>query len=92
MGMSSHVVGIRPQDQDYHRMKNAYDACKAADLDVPERVQEFFGYLKPDDQGVIVEIPRDAVSKYADDSRSGFDVDVTKLPEGVKIIRFYNSW
>ncbi len=34
------------------------------------------------------------LSKYfnTDDSRAGFDVDLSKIPAGVTSLRFYNSW
>ena len=33
-----------------------------------------------------------AVSPYYTESAQGFDVDTTKLPEGLTVIRFYNAW
>jgi hypothetical protein len=30
--------------------------------------------------------------KWSDDSRSGFEVEVSKIPSWIKKIRFYNSW
>jgi len=89
MGMSTHVVGIRPPDEDWRKMKAAYDACAAAGLEPPEAVSRFFEWEEPDESGVVVEIP---TRPFKAEMREGFEVDVDALPEGVKTIRFYNSY
>ena len=33
-----------------------------------------------------------AVTEFEDDYRHGFEVDVSKLPEGLTIILFFNSY
>lgn len=89
MGMSTHVVGFRPPDDDWKKMKAVYDACTAAGVDPPREVSEFFEDGPPDPAGVEVKLsPREWVA----DGRSGYEVDVDTLPPGVKVIRFYNSW
>ena len=93
MGMSTHVVGIKPPDKVWKTMKDAYDACVLAKVEVPEEILEFFNHEKPDDAGVIVEIDdTEAVSEYNEDGVDGFNVDIKKLPRDVTIIRFYNSY
>lgn len=95
MGMSTHVVGIKPPDAKWKKMKAVWDACKSAGISVPDEVCEFFGNETPDPKGVVVELEKQGcVSKYndADRTAAGFEVDVTKLPADVKIIRFSNSW
>lgn len=93
MGMSSHVVGVRPPGGKWLEMKAAYDACLKADVPVPEEVRRFFGHDKPDDAGVIVPLEGSVCCRiWGDDSREGFEVDVTKLPPGVTVVRFYNSY
>lgn len=95
MGMSSHVVGFRQPDDKYLSMKAVYDACRAADVDLPNEVECYFDNNSPDGYGSEVELVRTsgAVRLYNDgSSRSGFDVELGKLPEGVTHIRFYNSW
>jgi hypothetical protein len=93
MGMSTHVVGIKPPDKKWKVMKDAWDACTAAGISVPDEILEFFGHEKPDDAGVIVEIDdTPAVSEYKEDGVEGFEVKVNKLPQDVTVIRFYNSY
>lgn len=93
MSMSTSVVGFRPPDEKWRKMKAVWDACVIADTDTPDEVDDFFGGQYPDEQGVIVDIEEtEAVKEWCDDSSSGFEVDITKLPKDVKIIRFFNSW
>ena len=33
-----------------------------------------------------------ALTPWRDDMQEGFEVDVTKLPKNITVIRFYNSW
>ena len=96
MGMSTHVVGIKPPDAEWRRMKKVWDACKEAGISAPGEVYEFFEGEAPDDVGVLVDEDKlgKAVEEYNSDSdpSSGFEVDLTKLPKDVKKIRFYNAW
>jgi len=92
MGMSTHVVGFRPADEQWHKMKAACDACKAANINPPIAVDEFFNYEYPgDNPGKEVDLGS-AIRKWNDISRSGFEIDIAELPAGVQYIRFYNSW
>lgn len=93
MSMSSHVVGFKPPDAKWKKMKKVYDACQEAGTDLPDDVDKFFNGEPPDDAGVEVDLEDHACCKpYGGDSSDGFDIDVTKLPKDVTIIRFYNSY
>ncbi len=93
MGMNKHIVGFRPPDKRWKEMKKVYDACAEAGVEIPDEVDEFFEGEEPDERGVEVDIEEtDAVSEYNADMQDGFEVDITKLPKGVKIVRFYNSY
>jgi hypothetical protein len=94
VSMSTHVVGIKPPDETWLRMKAAWDACRTADVDPPKEVEKFFNYEVPDDAGVRLnqEALGDAIKVWEDDSRDGYEIDVTKLPKDVKIVRVYNSY
>ena len=77
----------------WEQMKAIYDACTAANVELPEEVSAFFGFSAPDAAGVTVYLNNSpAVSKYNEGTREGFEVDVTKLPKGVVIVRFFNSY
>lgn len=93
MGMSTHVVGFKPPDADWKKMKAVWDACTKADLPIPEKVERYFNGEVPDDVGVSVNKDKMSsfVKEYSDDYREGYEVDVTKIPKDIKIIRFYNS-
>lgn len=93
MSMSTSVVGFKPPDEKWKAMKAVYDACIAGKVRVPDEVQKFFNWCGPTEAGVVVELLKtDCVKAHHTDSESGFDVDVTKLPKDVTLVRFYNSW
>lgn len=97
MGMSTHVVGIRPADGTFAKMANVWNACKAAGVPVPKAVTDFFDGEGPEPGGVRVDVTHDgrgavSVWKDAEDAREGYEVDLTKLDPTVKVLRFYNSW
>ncbi len=92
MSMSTHVVGFRPADEKWKKMKAVWDACKMAGTEVPNTVIQFFGGEAPGDKpGMEVKLDR-AVIEWNDDYRQGYEVDLTKLPPDVTVLRFYNSW
>ncbi len=93
MGMSTNVVGFKPPDKKWRDMKAVYDACHAAGVEAPDEVDEFFDGNPPDDSGVEVDLEdNECCSEYNEDSQSGFEIDVSKLPKDVTIIRFFNGW
>ena len=92
MGMSTHVIGFKPADEKWHKMKAVWDACEKAGIDTPEEVIDFFADEPPDENGVVVYIEEtDYCKEWKDDMKEGFEIEVYKLPKDVKIIRFYNS-
>jgi len=94
MGMSTHIQGIVPPDDKWKKMKEAYDACNKAGIDIPEEIEAFFNYEIPDDKGVIIEVENhEAVQKCSPhEMAEGYEVEIAKLPKNVKFIRFYNSY
>lgn len=93
MGMSTHVVGFIPPDEDWLKMKAVWDACREADVTPPEDVLGFFGGEYPDGPGTEVRGKKlTGVSQYEDDARQGFEVELAALPPQVKVLRFVNSW
>ena len=74
-------------------MVAAWRANEAAGLEQPEKLSKYFNHEPPDADGsLLVEIPEKAMKEYTDDSRAGFDVNLSKIPDGVTSLRFYNSW
>jgi hypothetical protein len=92
MGMSTHVIGIVPPDDHFKRMKKVWYACEDAGIEIPKEVLAFFNNEEPDEQGVVVTLPKTCVFEHHADMQDGFEIDITKLPAGVKRVRFYNSY
>lgn len=93
MGMSTHIIGFRPSDDTWHKMKCVFDSCREANVPLPKEVEQFFNGETPDASGVKVDLNRHpCVQDYKDDMREGFEVDLSKLPPHVTKLRFYNSW
>ncbi len=92
--MSTHVIGLRPPTENYKKKLAAWQACMAADVEPPQELRDYFNdEREPNPDGMEVAIEdTDAVTKYDGDMEQGFDVDISELPEGVTIIRFYNSY
>lgn len=92
MSMSTYVVGFnKPDDGNFQKYKAVWDACNKAGVDIPEDVCNYFGGDEPDDSGMQVDIS-DAVTEYSENMVEGYEVDITKLPKGVSVIRFFNSY
>ena len=96
MSMSTRVVGIKPPDEKWLKMKAVWDACHDAGIEPPDNVSEFFDWETPDPTGVHVDIEdHPSVIQWVDEvhnSASGFEVHVKELPKDVTVVRFYNSW
>lgn len=95
MSMSTHIVGFIPPDEKWQKMKQVWDSCKEAGIDVPEEVEEFFDWEAPDEQGVEIAEKKLPVKEWSDDMRQGYELDISKLVQAypdIKVIRFYNSW
>jgi hypothetical protein len=91
MSMSTYVRGIIPADERYKEMLSIYNACKKAQVTIPEEVMEFFIRNEPDPNGMVIEIQR-SLKELHEDGCNGFIVDISKLPKNVKLIKFVNSW
>lgn len=93
MGMSTDVVCLRDnKDKEYQAKLKILLSCQEANIDPPKEVDEYFGGDGIDcDPEYPLEVkfePRE----YSDESSSGLEIDIDKLPNGVKTIRFCNSW
>jgi len=91
MSMSTSIVGYRPPDAKWMEMKAVYDSCKKAKIEIPEKVEKFFGWSPPDDAGVEIDLTKYS-KEYQRDSQQGIEIELDKIPADVKIIRFVNSW
>jgi hypothetical protein len=91
--MSTRIMGFKPPDQTWQRMKAVWDACEVAGVAIPAKVAEYFNHQTPDPRGVEVDLARSlAVTKYITEGMDGYEVDLTKLPADTTVLRFFNSW
>jgi len=101
MSMNTHLEAIRPPNEKWKKTAVAYEACRAAGTSIPDEVDKFFNGEPPDATGVIVERltlgfsgftvpPR--VTEVKREMVNGFEVDITKLPNDVTVLRFVNSY
>ena len=96
MSMSTYVVGIRLPDDKWEKMKAVYDACAAADVEIPDEVERFFAYEKPDAKGVVIPLTLNTaecltITNDQEYSRTHYEVDLKKLPQDVTVVRFTNA-
>ena len=92
MGMNTHVVGIKPPNEKWKKMKEVWDACESAEIEPPKEVYDFFEGEGPDEKGVRVNLNKQCCSKFKADCQEGLEIDLTKISSDIKIVRFYNSW
>ena len=95
MGMSTHIIGFIPPDDIWKKLKQVWDSCKAANINHPDEVDEFFNGEEPDDNGVSINLEDTfevCCKAYHANASEGFEIDLSKVPKNVKIIRFYNSY
>ena len=97
MGMSTHVSGVRDLDGRFARMMLAKLACEGAGIGYPKEIANYFGtdadqsedFLRQEMETVDV---GGAVSEFSRVGTYGWQVDLSALPDGVKAIRFENSY
>lgn len=92
MGMSTHVVGFKPVDEKWIKFKAIWDSCLESNVVVPTEVKEYFDDEHPGDSpGMEVDI-FESYKEYTEDMIEGYEIDLSKLPDGVQFIRVYNSY
>jgi ACT domain-containing protein len=96
MGMSSHVIGLREEDDTYRKNMKLLDALKEAGIEcIPKELQDWFGcnYVNDVNTDEILEVDiDDAISDVEEKYQDGFYVDLSVLPPGVSKLKFYNSY
>lgn len=93
MGMYTYVKGFVPPDEKWQKMKTIWDACESAGVSTPKEVGDFFDWTSPTDAGMEVSLPGAVTEgKGSHDMEQAWDVDISKLPKNVTIIRFVNSY
>ena len=92
MSMYSYIQGLKPKTEEYEKKLQIYKLCRETNVSVPDEVEKYFdGEIC--EEGILTDIPTDAVRNYADEyCREFFEVDLTKIPSDVTKIRFVNSY
>ena len=92
--------GFRETLEKYQDYKKVWDACEAAGIDIPDEVVNYFGDEAPDGKGIWNQVKEDregnldceAISFNGRDGQDAWIVDLRKLPEDIKLIKFVNSY
>ena len=97
MSMSTHVVAFRDMDGEFARMLQIKRLCDESHVSYPKEVDVYFGNEAGEDEAYLrdtkLEVPLgDALKEWSEDSASGYEVEVSRIPSDVKTIRFSNSW
>lgn len=95
-----YLIGLRDgTTQDHLRKVAVLKACQEAGIGLPHELEGYFGAkgirldsVSPDG-AISVELgTADGVKGWRGDEKQGYDVDLSKLPAGVKTIRVYISY
>jgi hypothetical protein len=87
MGVSYDVSGFVPPDETWAKMKAAWDACRAAGVEPPDELWNFFGGAHPDEHGMEVDID-DATVEIHNGAQLEYRVEIAKLPKQVQFLVF----
>lgn len=74
-------------------MKSILEGCSKLGIEPPPEVRQFFQQTFAD--GMLVELlPPDhpAMKSFDDDMKSGWEVELSKLPPDVKVLRFFHDY
>jgi hypothetical protein len=90
MGMSTHIMLLRDRNDPEHQKKAAVlKSCLEANVDVPEEIDKYFDFSDDPDYGLVIPFK---AREYSGEGEEGLEIDISELPEGVKTIRFVNSY
>ncbi|MAF43015.1 MAG: hypothetical protein CMI54_02425 [Parcubacteria group bacterium] len=90
MSIELYVDFYADKTEKWYRFKEIVDVCHKSEIDPPEEVEEFFGHEFPEDDDVQGEmiLVEEGYVEFENEQRYGFMVDLKKLPEEVRFIRF----
>lgn len=90
--VSTSIVGYRDPDEKWLKMKKVYDACIESGIEVPDEVNEFFGWTEPSENGIEVDL-ENITEKYTPcDMADGWRIKISDLPNNIEYICFINSY
>lgn len=90
---SLNIKGVCEPDEQFKKMKEAWDTCKTAGVEIPEEIaNEYFNYNPPPEEGMLIDIETTVGHNgdrfMVDGVRSGPKgnyrlVDLSKVPKRV---------
>lgn len=87
------IMGFVPPDGEYRKMAAVWKSCEDAGVPIPDEVSKYFRHEPPTGIGFEVNLETDrCCSEYKEDMIDGFEIDVDKIPENIKIIRVYMNY
>lgn len=98
MGMTSRIRAFIPDtDETYQRHKKVLLVCLETNIGLPKETSEYFGCNYADESLLEEKLEISLkmgthFEEYSADMTEGFEVDLTKLPQGVTKLRFENSY
>ncbi len=96
--MSTSVIGIRAIDGRFSQMIAIKESCDDAGIGYPAELVEYFGdhdaaessaYLREEMETIDI---GQVLTEFTSSGRCHYQVDLSKLSDEVKAIRFTNSW
>jgi hypothetical protein len=90
MGMNVYALGFGTQTAQWKKSVRKYKELEYEGKDIPNELENFLGCDDPDETGPPMELGK-CKSDWSDESTWGIEIDVSKIPEGVKTIRFVVS-
>lgn len=93
MSICTNIIGVVPKSADYDKMLRVFNACKAAGVEYPAEVREFFNLgdhfddYEPPHDSMEVDIPTNSWGDEDSDEGATYEVDLSSLPKNVKAIR-----
>lgn len=96
------IYGLKYLDENFDKMFAIKVACDEAEMEYPKPLWEYFGYSEEDkhhltdDDELISKVGYvnidSAIIEEKSDYQHEWQIDLSKLPETVKFIRFENTY
>lgn len=95
MSMSTHIVAYIPDtDPEYIKHKKIFELCIESDVSLPVETEAYFpnDIDDPEEKLEINLVEGEHYKNWRDESREGFEIELSKLPKSVTKIRFFNAY
>ena len=92
MSVDLYVVMLRDGESSHHQaMVKAMNACKEAGICMPAEIEVYFEGTHNEDEPLKLHHhdceSKGIIREYSSEYESGYEIDVTNIPEGVVTIR-----